>query len=70
MKNVMIFLLRLYRKYISPMKIRPTCRFVPTCSQYAIEAYTKYGFFKGTYLAVRRLLRCHPFCKGGIDRVP
>lgn len=70
MKKVMIFLLRLYQKYISPMKIRPTCRFVPTCSQYAIEAYTKYGFFKGTYLAVRRLLRCHPFCKGGIDRVP
>lgn len=70
MKYVMIFFINLYRKYLSPLKRRPTCIYVPTCSQYAIEALTKYGFFKGSFLAVKRILRCHPFAKGGYDPVP
>ena len=48
---------------------RPTCRFWPTCSEYAYEAIRKYGPLKGSYLAVRRLLRCHPFSPGGYDPV-
>lgn len=70
MKYVMIFFINLYRKYLSPLKRRPTCIYVPTCSQYAIEALTKYGFFKGSFLAIKRILRCHPFAKGGYDPVP
>lgn len=70
MKYVMIFFINLYRKYLSPLKRRPTCIYVPTCSQYAIEALTKYGFFKGSFLTVKRILRCHPFAKGGYDPVP
>jgi len=67
MKKVCIFLIEFYQKNISPLKGVSTCRFIPTCSEYAKQAYQKYGFFKGTYLAVRRILRCHPFCKGGYD---
>lgn len=52
------------------MKGHGTCIFYPTCSQYAIEAYEKYGFFKGTRLAVWRILRCNPFSEGGYDPVP
>lgn len=70
MKKVMIFLINLYRKYLSPLKRRPTCIYTPTCSQYAIEALEKYGFLKGSFLAVKRILRCHPFAKGGFDPVP
>jgi putative membrane protein insertion efficiency factor len=70
MKRVFIFLIRLYQKYISPLKKKPTCRFYPTCSQYAIEAYEIHGFFKGTILSVWRILRCNPFCRGGYDPVP
>ncbi len=66
----MIFLINLYRKYVSPLKRRPTCIYTPTCSQYAVEALEKYGFLKGSFLAVRRILRCHPFAKGGYDPVP
>ncbi|MBR4949905.1 MAG: membrane protein insertion efficiency factor YidD [Clostridia bacterium] len=69
MKKIIIFLIKLYRKYISPLK-KPCCRFYPTCSQYAIEAYEKYGVLKGTYLTIRRLIRCNPFNPGGIDKVP
>ena len=65
----MIWLIGLYRKFISPLK-PPCCRFTPTCSAYAIEAYTKRGFFVGTILTVWRLLRCNPFSKGGYDPVP
>ena len=59
---VFIFLLPIYfyRKFISPMT-PPSCRFVPTCSEYAVEALKKYGPIKGLYLAIRRLLRCHPW---------
>ena len=58
-----------YRGYISPMT-PPSCRFVPTCSEYSIEAIKKHGPFKGLYLAVRRLLRCHPWGGSGYDPVP
>lgn len=69
MKKIMILLIRFYRRFISPLK-PPTCRFYPTCSTYALQAYQKYGFFKGTYLTVRRLLKCHPFHPGGYDPLP
>lgn len=68
-KNFIILIVKLYRKYISPLK-KPCCRFTPTCSQYAIEAFEKYGVLKGLYLSVKRILRCNPFCKGGYDPVP
>lgn len=58
-----------YRKVISPMT-PPSCRFTPTCSQYAIEAIRKHGPFKGVYLAIRRILRCHPWGGSGYDPVP
>ena len=66
MRYVFIFFISLYRKYISPLK-RPTCVFTPTCSAYSIMAYEKYGALYGTFLTVRRILRCHPFSKGGVD---
>ncbi len=70
MKKVLMALVRFYRRYISPLR-PPCCRFVPTCSQYALEALEKYGALKGSYLAIRRILRCHPFHKGGFyDPVP
>lgn len=69
MKHVMIWLVGLYRKYISPLK-PPCCRFTPTCSAYAIEAFQKRGFFVGLILTVWRILRCNPFSKGGYDPVP
>jgi len=69
-RNLFIFMIKLYRKYISPLKRTPSCIYTPTCSSYAMEALEKYGVFKGTYLAVRRVLRCHPFHKGGYDPVP
>ena len=69
MKKILLFLIRFYRKHISPRK-KPCCRFIPTCSQYALEAIEKYGAFKGGYLALRRILRCHPFSgKSGYDPV-
>ena len=70
MKRILIFIINLYRRFLSPLKRRPTCIYTPTCSQYAIEALEKYGFLKGSFLAVRRILRCHPFAKGGYDPVP
>ncbi len=69
MKKVGIFFIKLYRKFISPLK-PPCCRFTPTCSQYAIEALEVHGFFKGSLLAIWRILRCNPFGKGGYDPVP
>ncbi len=69
MKYVMIFFIDLYRKFISPL-FPPQCRFRPTCSSYAKEALFKFGFFKGTYLAILRIVRCNPFCKGGYDPLP
>ena len=70
MKQALLKAIRFYRAYISPLR-PPCCRFVPTCSQYAVQAVEKYGALKGGWLALRRLLRCHPFHKGGwYDPVP
>ena len=69
-KRFFIYLIRLYRKYISPLKWRTHCVYTPTCSGYAIEAIEKYGAFKGTLLALWRIIRCNPFSKGGYDPVP
>jgi len=66
LSDVSIYLIRIYQKYISPLKGQ-TCRFYPTCSSYSIEAYQRYGFFKGTFLSIKRILRCHPFNPGGYD---
>lgn len=68
-KKLFIGLIKLYRKYISPLK-RNCCIYTPTCSQYAIEAIDKYGVLKGLFLACKRILRCNPFAKGGYDPVP
>lgn len=66
MKFILLALIRFYRKCISPL-FPPSCRFVPTCSQYALEAIEKYGAWKGGKLAVKRLLKCHPFHTGEHD---
>ncbi len=60
MKRLLIALVKFYRRYISPLK-PPCCRFIPTCSAYALEAVEKYGALKGGFLALRRILRCNPF---------
>lgn len=70
MKWLCIALIRLYQRFISPLKRSPTCRFTPTCSAYALEAFGKRGFFVGMILTVTRICRCHPFCVGGYDPVP
>ncbi len=70
MKKILIAMVRFYRKNISPYKGGSSCRFIPTCSQYALEALEKYGALKGSLLAIRRILRCHPFSAGGYDPVP
>lgn len=69
-KNGLITIIRFYQQYLSALKGGPTCRFVPTCSAYAIEAIAKYGALKGSALALWRILRCNPFSKGGYDPVP
>ena len=68
--ELFIKLIRVYQKYLSPLKIRTHCIYTPTCSQYAIEAIKKYGAFKGSLLAIWRILRCNPLAKGGYDPVP
>ena len=69
-KKALLWLIRFYRKYLSGLKRNPTCIYVPTCSQYALEAVEKYGAVKGGLLALWRILRCNPFSKGGYDPVP
>ena len=70
MKNLFLCLIRFYQRHISPC-FPARCRFRPTCSAYAYEAVSKYGVFKGGFLALRRFLRCHPFYKGDFfDHVP
>ena len=69
MKRLLIAMVKFYRKNISPLR-PPCCRYIPTCSQYALEALEKYGALKGSWLALWRFLRCHPFHKGGYDPVP
>lgn len=70
MKYFAIALIRFYRKFLSPLKRSPSCRFTPTCSAYALEAFQKRGFIVGLALTVWRVLRCNPFCIGGYDPVP
>lgn len=65
-KRILVSLIVGYRKYISPLK-KPSCRFYPTCSQYALDAINKYGAFKGFKLSLIRILKCHPFHPGGYD---
>ncbi len=69
MKNVLINLIRCYRRWISPLFL-PSCRFQPTCSQYSIEALEKHGLLQGTLLSFKRILSCHPWHRGGYDPVP
>ena len=70
MKRFLLGLIHFYQRYISP-GLPPRCRFIPTCSQYAVEAIEKYGVRKGGWLAFKRLMRCHPFHKGNFyDPVP
>jgi uncharacterized protein len=69
MKKLLILAIEGYRKFISPLFL-PKCRFQPTCSQYAIEALERFGIFKGSWLALSRIGRCHPFHPGGYDPVP
>ena len=69
MKTIVVWLIGLYRRFLSPLK-RPCCRFYPTCSPYAIEAVEEWGVIVGLALALWRILRCNPFCRGGIDKVP
>lgn len=66
MKSFLIALIEFYRKWLSPLK-PPTCRFIPTCSEYAVQAINKYGALKGSLLAVKRILRCNPFGASGYD---
>jgi len=68
-KQLVIWLIQGYRLFISPL-FQPTCRFQPTCSQYAIEAIERFGVIQGGMLATQRILRCHPFHPGGYDPVP
>ena len=70
MKKILIGLVRVYQKYLSPLKGHSTCIYFPTCSQYAVEAIEKHGALKGGLLAVWRILRCNPFSKGGYDPGP
>lgn len=69
MKFLVMSLIRFYMKFISPLK-KPCCRFIPTCSEYALEAVDRFGVFRGGFMAFYRILRCNPFCKGGYDPVP
>ena len=69
MKKPLLALIRFYRVAISPLK-PPTCRFYPTCSAYGLEAIQRFGAIKGSWLTIRRILKCHPFHPGGVDLVP
>ena len=69
MKRAMLASLRFYKRRISPL-LPPACKYTPTCSEYAMQAVERYGAVYGGYLAARRLVRCHPFAKGGYDPVP
>jgi putative membrane protein insertion efficiency factor len=68
-RRLLAGLIRAYQRFLSPA-LPPSCRFHPSCSQYALEAVTRYGALRGSWLAARRLVRCHPFHPGGFDPVP
>ncbi|MGK7954386.1 MAG: membrane protein insertion efficiency factor YidD [Crocosphaera sp.] len=69
MKKILILVIKGYRQFISPL-FPPSCRFQPTCSQYTLEAIEKFGALQGSWLGLKRILRCHPFHPGGYDPVP
>ena len=69
MKKIFLAMIHFYQRFISPLT-PPTCRFYPTCSEYTREAIQYHGAFKGLYLGIRRILKCHPLHKGGFDPVP
>ncbi|MFZ2745147.1 membrane protein insertion efficiency factor YidD [Trichococcus shcherbakoviae] len=69
MKKIFIGLIRGYQKFISPL-FPPSCRYYPTCSNYSVQAIQKHGAIKGSLMGIARILRCHPFVKGGYDPVP
>jgi putative membrane protein insertion efficiency factor len=69
MKRIPIFFILMYQKFISPL-LRPSCRFHPTCSEYSIQAITKYGATKGVFLSLKRILRCNPWGGSGLDPIP
>lgn len=69
MKKLMIKMVRLYQRVLSPI-LPPSCRYYPTCSNYAIEAIQRHGALKGSFMGIARILRCHPFVDGGVDKVP
>ncbi|MEI3604793.1 membrane protein insertion efficiency factor YidD [Pseudogracilibacillus sp. SE30717A] len=69
MKYLFIMMVKFYRKAISPFT-PPSCRFYPTCSEYSLQAYERFGAIKGTYLTIVRIAKCHPFHPGGVDLVP
>lgn len=67
-RSAVVLLLRVYKRLVSPW-LPPSCRYVPTCSEYAMEAVERYGALRGSWMAMKRVLRCHPFAKGGYDPV-
>ena len=67
-RKLLIGLIQVYRKFLSPM-LPPTCRYEPSCSLYTVQAIEKYGAVKGLFIGIRRVLRCHPFARGGFDPV-
>jgi putative membrane protein insertion efficiency factor len=69
MRRILLGLIRAYQLLLSPF-LGSQCRFMPSCSQYAAEAIGRHGTLRGSWLAIRRILRCHPFCPGGFDPVP
>jgi putative membrane protein insertion efficiency factor len=69
MRALLLVLLRFYQRSISPL-LGPSCRYYPTCSQYAVDAVARFGALRGSWLATRRLARCHPWTPGGVDHVP
>ena len=69
MSKLAVWLIRGYKRWLSPL-LPPVCRFTPSCSEYAVEAYTRHGFIKGSWLTAWRILRCNPFGAGGSDPVP
>ena len=70
MKRAFIGLIRFYQRALSPLKFGPTCIYLPTCSEYMIQAVSKYGLLKGGWLGFKRILRCNPWHEGGYDPVP
>lgn len=70
MQRFLLWMIAFYRRRLSGRKRQPTCRFVPTCSEYAYTAVSRYGAGKGGWMAAKRICRCHPLCRGGYDPVP